>query len=135
MSTDPVTANPQKLWATGQYRKIQHDSRAEAADPVELVAMLYEELETALGVLIAMQRGGQAVSATEPAHRARNILIGLDAGLDHRGGGALATSLSQIYGSMRRRIDAALIAHDGAALEEVLRGVQSLNGAWQAIRK
>lgn len=130
-----MTANPQKVWATGQYRKIQHDSRAEGADPVELVAMLYEELETALGVLIAMQRAGQPVAATEPAHRARNILIGLDAGLDHRGGGPLAASLSHIYGSMRRRIDAALLAQDGAALEEVLQGVRSLNGAWQAIRK
>ena len=33
--------------------------------------MLYDELETAIGVLGAMVRQGQRISATEPAHRAR----------------------------------------------------------------
>src|SRR3546814_4356892 len=68
--------------ATGPDLRLQHESRAAAADPVELVQMLYDELEIAVGVLIAMARQGQRVSATEPAHRARAILIGLDGGLD-----------------------------------------------------
>lgn len=129
-----MTGNPKQVWATGEYRKIQLDSRAAGADPVELVAMLYEELETALGVLIAMVGSGQSVMATEPAHRTRTILIGLDAGLDHEQGGALATSLSQIYCSMRRRCDQALTQQDSAALAEILQGVQSLSNAWQKIR-
>jgi flagellar secretion chaperone FliS len=117
-----MTSQPKQVWATGQYRMIQHESRAEGADPVELVAMLYDELETALGVLIALLAGGQPVSATEPAHRARAILIALDAGLDRARGGTLAISLSQIYGSMRRK------------LEPALAEGQSLSGAWRAIR-
>lgn len=130
-----MTVNPKQVWATGEYRKIQLDSRAAAADPVELVAMLYEELETAMGVLIAMLRGGLPVTGTEPSHRVRTILIGLDAGLDHVQGGQLAVSLSDIYGSMRRRADQALAHKDITALEEILQGVRALNGAWQTIRR
>jgi hypothetical protein len=77
-----VTATASTVRATGLYRRLQNESRAAAADPVELVTMLYDELETAVGVLGAMMRQGQRVSATEPAHRARAILIGLDVGLD-----------------------------------------------------
>jgi flagellar protein FliS len=133
LSMDPVKPNPKQVWVTGEYRKIQHDSRAAAADPVELVAMLYEELATALGVLIAMLHNAQPVMSTEPAHRARSILIGLDAGLDHESGGPLAASLSQIYSSMRRRVDASVANKDVAGLEEVLQGVQSLNNAWRSM--
>src|SRR3546814_6716345 len=75
-----MAATASTVRATGLYRRLQHESRAAAADPVELVQMLYDELEIAVGVLIAMARQGQRVSATEPAHRARAILIGLDGG-------------------------------------------------------
>ncbi len=73
-----MTATASTVRATGLYRRLQHESRAAAADPIELVTMLYDELETAIGVLGSMVRQGQRISATEPAHRARAILIGLD---------------------------------------------------------
>ena len=66
-----TTASASTVRATGLYRRLQNESRANAADPIELVTMLYDELETAVGVLAAMVRQGQRVSATEPAHRAR----------------------------------------------------------------
>ena len=100
-----MTATASTVRATGQYRRLQNESRAAAADPVELVTMLYDELETAVGVLAAMVRQGQRVSATEPAHRARTILIGLDVGLDRDAGGDVATALSRVYRSMRRKLD------------------------------
>lgn len=81
-----MAATASTVRAAGQYRRLQNESRAESADPVELVTMLYDELETAVGVLAAMVRQGQRISATEPAHRARAILIALDAGLDHEAG-------------------------------------------------
>src|SRR3546814_20121960 len=73
--------------------------------------MLYDELETAVGVLAAMVRQGQRISATEPAHRARAILIGLDVNLDRDKGGDVATALSRVYRSMRRKLDDAVAAH------------------------
>ncbi len=95
--------------------------------------MLYEELETALGVLLVMARQRQMIAATDPAHRVRAMLIALDAGLDHGAGGDLAISLSQIYNSMRRRFETAAASGDIGGLTEIAEGVASLRAAWQQI--
>lgn len=129
-----MAATASTVRATGLYRRLQNESRAAAADPVELVTMLYDELETAIGVLGAMVRQGQRISATEPAHRARAILIGLDAGLDHDAGGDVAAALSRVYRSMRRKLDDAVAQNDEAALGELLDGIQTVSTAWRQLR-
>ncbi|GGJ44921.1 hypothetical protein GCM10011393_13800 [Sphingopyxis bauzanensis] len=129
-----VTATASTVRATGLYRRLQHESRAAAADPVELVTMLYDELETAIGVLGSMVRQGQRISATEPAHRARAILIGLDAGLDRDAGGDVAAALSRVYRSMRRKLDESVAQNDGEALADLLDGVLTVSAAWRQLR-
>ncbi|KQZ60827.1 flagellar protein FliS [Sphingopyxis sp. OPL5] len=129
-----MAATASTVRATGQYRRMQSESRAAGADPVELVTMLYDELEIAIGVLAAMVRQGQPISATEPAHRARAILIGLDAGLDHKAGGDVAGALSRVYSSMRRKLDKAVAANSDADLDELLEGVKTVSGAWRQLR-
>lgn len=128
----PPTASTVR--ATGVYRRLQHESRAAAADPVELVTMLYDELEVAMGVLAAMVRQGQRISATDPAHRARAILIGLDAGLDHQAGGDVASALARVYGSMRRKLDKAVAANNAEDIDELLEGIQTVSSAWRQLR-
>lgn len=130
-----MSLNAHNLRATGEYRKIQHESRAAAADSVELVAMLYDELETTLGVLVSLCKRRAPISLTEPAHRARMILIALDAGLDRAAGGELAESLSNIYISMRLRLERAIASGDHVALGEVGEGIKSLNSAWRSISR
>ncbi len=129
-----MTATASTVRATGLYRRLQHESRAAAADPIELVTMLYDELETAIGVLGSMVRQGQRISATEPAHRARAILIGLDAGLDRDAGGDVATALSRVYRSMRRKFDDAVVQNDAEALAELLDGILTVSAAWRQLR-
>ena len=131
----PLTATASTVRATGLYRRLQHESRAAAADPYELVTMLYDELETAVGVLAAMVRQGQRVSATEPAHRARAILIGLDVGLDHENGGDVAEALARVYRSMRRKLDNAVAANDAEELDELLKGIVTVSSAWRQLRQ
>ncbi|ALC14036.1 flagellar export chaperone FliS [Sphingopyxis sp. 113P3] len=128
----PPTAS--SVRATGLYRRLQHESRAAAADPVELVQMLYDELEIAVGVLAAMVRQGQRVSATEPAHRARAILIGLDAGLDREAGADVAEALSRVYRSMRRKLDDAVAANSAEGFGELLDGIVTISSAWRQLR-
>lgn len=128
----PATASIVR--ATGTYRRLQQESRAEGADPVELVAMLYDELETAVGVLGSMARQGQRVSATDPAHRARAILIGLDANLDHSAGADVAAALSRVYRSMRRKLDEAIAANHEDGFAEVLDGIRTIAEAWRQLR-
>jgi flagellar protein FliS len=113
---------------------LQNESRAAAADPIELVTMLYDELETAVGVLGAMVRQGQRISATEPAHRARAILIGLDVNLDRDKGGDVATALSRVYRSMRRKLDDAVAANSAEGLAELLEGILTISAAWRQLR-
>ncbi|NYF32835.1 flagellar protein FliS [Sphingopyxis sp. PAMC25046] len=129
-----MTATASTVRATGLYRRLQNESRAAAADPVELVTMLYDELETAVGVLAAMVRQGQRISATEPAHRARAILIGLDVNLDRDKGGDVATALSRVYRSMRRKLDDAVAANSAEGLSELLEGILTISAAWRQLR-
>ena len=81
-----------------------------------------------------MVRQGQRVSATEPAHRARTILIGLDVGLDRDAGGDVATALSRVYRSMRRKLDEAVQTNDAQALSEILEGIVTISSAWRQLR-
>lgn len=129
-----MAATASTVRATGLYRRLQNESRAAAADPVELVTLLYDELETAVGVLGAMVRQGQRISATEPAHRARAILIGLDAGLDRDAGGDVATALSRVYRSMRRKLDEAVSTNSEDGLSELLGGIETVSAAWRQLR-
>ena len=129
-----MTATASTVRATGLYRRLQNESRAAAADTVELVTMLYDELETAVGVLAAMVRQGQRISATEPAHRARAILIGLDVNLDRDKGGDVATALSRVYRSMRRKLDDAVAANSAEGLAELLEGILTISAAWRQLR-
>ena len=133
ITTVPATASTVR--AAGLYRRMQNESRAVASDPIELVTMLYDELETAVGVLVSMVRQGQRVSATEPAHRARAIRIGLDVGLDHDQGGDVAVALSRVYRSMRRKLDDAVAANDADDLDELLGGIVTVSSAWRQIRQ
>ncbi len=129
-----MTATASTVRATGLYRRLQNESRAAAADPVELVTMLYDELETAVGVLAAMIRQGQRISATEPAHRARAILIGMDVNLDNEKGGDVAAALSRVYRSMRRKLDDAVAANSAEGLAELLEGITTISAAWRQLR-
>ena len=132
--TATATATASTVRATGLYRRLQRESRAAAANPVELVTMLYDELEVAVGVLGAMIRQGQRISATDPAHRARAILIGLDANLDHDAGGEVAATLSRVYRSMRRKLDEAIAANHEDGFAEVLDGIRTIAEAWRQLR-
>lgn len=129
-----MAATASTVRATGLYRRLQNESRVAAADPIELVTLLYDELETAVGVLGAMIRQGQRISATEPAHRARAILIGLDAGLDRDAGGEVATALSGVYRSMRRKLDEAVSANSEEGLADLLGGIETVSAAWRQLR-
>lgn len=130
-----MTATASTVRATGAYRRMQQESRAAGADPLELVAMLYDELELAIGVMAAMVRKNMRISATDPASRARTILIALDANLDHQAGGDVAGALSRVYRSMRRKLDEAVSNNDEPVLLELLEGVHTVSHAWQQLRE
>lgn len=129
-----MVATASTVRATGLYRRLQQESRITSSDPVGLVTLLYDELETAVGVLGAMIRQGQPISATEPARRARAILIALDAGLDRDAGGDVAAALSRVYRSMRRKLDETVMANSEEGLADLLSGIETISAAWRQLR-
>jgi flagellar secretion chaperone FliS len=112
-----------------RYRQVELASRTEGATPHTLVAMLYDELAVALGVMARAVAGGDTALRLRHHERASSILHALEAGLDPVGGGELAVSLGAIYRQMRQRLLAGRLG-DEIAVNEVRNGLQSLAGAW-----
>ena len=117
------------------YAKIGVESGISAADPHKLIAMLYQ------GALLAIANAKNGILRKDiPAKGAaisKAISIideGLNASLDKKVGGELAQNLSALYDYMSRRLLAANLNNDMAALDEVSRLLNDLKGAWDSIR-
>lgn len=109
-----------------RYQDIGLAARVEGATPHGLVAILYEELGTALDVLARDSNGPLAGAQHE---RAASILHALLSGLDPRTD--LGATLATIYHQMQRRLSVART--DAHALAEIRQGVANLAEAWARI--
>jgi flagellar secretion chaperone FliS len=109
-----------------RYQDIGLAARVEGATPHGLVAILYEELGTALDVLA---RAGDGARAAAQQGRAASILHALSSGLDPDT--ELGATLAAIYRQMQRRL--AVARADPAALRALRDGVASLADAWARI--
>ena len=105
-----------------------------AADPHQLVQMLFEGARLAIArSLIALEQGdipskGQAIS------RAVKIIYeGLNASLSWDANPEMADRLTLLYDYMVRRLTEANVRNDAKALREVDRLLAELEGAWKAI--
>lgn len=122
--------------ATKAYAKIGVESGVTTADPHKLISMLYQ------GALLAIANAKNGILRKDiPAKGAaisKAISIideGLNASLDKKVGGELAQNLSSLYEYMGRRLLAANLNNDIAALDEVARLLNDLKGAWDSIRQ
>lgn len=122
--------------ATKAYAKIGVESGVSTADPHKLISMLYQ------GALLAIANAKNGILRKDiPAKGAaisKAIAIideGLNASLDKKVGGELAQNLSSLYEYMGRRLLAANLNNDIAALDEVARLLNDLKGAWDSIRQ
>ena len=111
----------------GTYRRIQ----AETASPGELILMLYEGLLRDLArAELALERG-ELEAAHTPLLRAQEIVLELNASLDHRAGGELAGQIAALYDYVYRRLVAANLHKDLAAVREAIKLLQPLHAAWE----
>lgn len=124
---------PSTADASRQYQVLALSSRLEAASPHHLVSILYDELEKALAVLLAIAKRGGTVCDDPNADRARVILLALTAGLDLDRGGALAATLASVYRAMSKTLSRTIKANDQKSLADLQAGVLSLGESWQKI--
>jgi flagellar protein FliS len=110
------------------------ESRILAADPVELIHILYEhaltQVRTAYAALAAKDHLGssQAICKTLAA-------IGeLEASLDHNAGGSISANLARLYRYMRKRLSDANAKREHEALAEVEALLRTLDEGWTAMQ-
>ena len=121
--------------AVNAYSKVGVETGVLAADPHQLVTMLYD------GALLAIGRAKEQMAEKMTGAKGQSIskaiaIIGegLNASLDKEAGGALAIQLSDLYSYMVQRLVRANVNNDPAMLDEVSRMLSDLREAWVTIR-
>ena len=122
--------------AIKNYAKIGVESGVNAADPHQLISMLYQ------GALLAIANARNDITNENiPAKcsaisKAISIIDeGLNASLDKSVGGELVQNLSSLYEYMTMRLLTANLKNDMDALDEVARLLSDLKSAWESIRR
>jgi flagellar protein FliS len=117
------------------YADVDRVARALSASPHGLVAILYDELQLALGVAKRAARRGNRALYEERRERAVLLLGALDHGLDHRGNPALAEALSESYRGLSAALMRATPLTAESVLDRVAGSVSELADAWGQIAK
>ena len=109
-------------------------AKVQTASPHLLVLLLFEGAASAISM--ARLHLAQNDVAQRGKHISQAIDIignGLKVSLDMDSGGKLAEQLAALYDYMCRRLIAANIGNDAAALDEVARLLEEIHSAWREI--
>jgi flagellar secretion chaperone FliS len=116
------------------YRSVDVAGRTGAANPHQLVELLYEECVRALRAAAWAAENGKAAVRNERVTRATAILFALESGLDYEQGGDVARTLSTLYSGLRQQIVQASIGSDPAPFRDVADSLAEIAGAWASVR-
>ena len=122
--------------ALKQYAAVGMETGVAAADPHQLILMLFE------GALLALANArrfmASGATADKGAAISKALLIvggGLKASLDVAQGGEIAANLFALYEYMEQRLIEANLHNDADRVAEVMGLLRELQGAWQEIGK
>jgi flagellar protein FliS len=111
------------------------ESRILSADPVELVAILYEH------AILYTGHARECLAKRDIPGRSAKIakviaIVGeLDASLNHSAGGEISANLARLYSYMRQRLITANLQQQDEPLAEVERLLGTLAEAWAGIAR
>lgn len=117
-------------WVAGRYRTVDLESRVAAADPHELVSMLFTGLREALG---RAERAETPASRTPATGRALAIIEALDASLDFSTGGSVARALSGVYAQVRMLVVAGNLETRPELFAAARAQIAAVHASWGAI--
>ncbi len=116
------------------YAKVSVETAVSEASPHQLISLLFDGAREAIIVAkAAMEVRDIAKKGTSISKAIDIILNGLRVSLDLEQGGDLAQNLYALYDYMSRRLLHANLKNDVAALDEVLRLLAEVHGAWNEI--
>ena len=119
--------------AGAQYRNVDITSKVEGASPHRLIAILYEELVTALATVKISIRRNAPAQLNEAQARSIAILHSLEHSLDFEKGGEIARALAVVYGEIGRLMAAGIKARDVGQVEMAQKIVVEIADAWGQI--
>lgn len=119
-----------------QYKKVSIESGIDAANPIELIVMLYDGAIVACRTAIPFMRNKDRANQSQYIYKAMKIIqSGLRMSLDGSANGEMAGNLDALYTYMTNQLIKANIEDKEELLEEVIRLLGELRGAWHQISK
>lgn len=119
-----------------QYQKVSIESGVDAANPVELIVMLYDGAILACNSAIPYIKKNDYKVKGEYIYKAiRVIQVGLKMSLNYEDGGEITGNLDALYTYMTNQLVKANIDNTEAPVLEVSRLLTELRDAWSKISK
>jgi flagellar protein FliS len=121
--------------AASAYTRVSTDTGVSAADPHQLVSMLFDGLIQSLNVARGAMERGEIETKCQAIGKAVRILEeGLKCTLNLAQGGEIAKNLFGLYSYSVQRLSLANLRNDVAAVHEVLNIIEPLADSWKQIR-
>ena len=109
-------------------------AKVQTASPHLLILLLFEGAASAISMArLHLEQNDVAQRGKHISQAIDIISNGLKVSLDMETGGKLAEQLAALYDYMCRRLIAANIGNDAAALDEVARLLEEIHSAWREI--
>lgn len=119
-----------------QYKKISVESGIDAANPVELIVMLYDGAIVACNAAIPYVKKNDYANKSHFIYKAIKIIqSGLRLSLNHEVGGEISINLDALYIYMTNQLVKANIENIETPIHEVVRLLTDLRGAWEHVSK
>ena len=109
------------------------ESRVMAADPVELIRMLYQAAIDSVQAARRHLAAGEIAERSNAIGHAIAVVSELDASLDHQAGGRLSRGLAELYTYMRRRLTEANLRQEDGPLAESEWLLATLLEGWRRV--
>jgi flagellar protein FliS len=138
--TQPATKDntmftPPSTRAASAYKSVGIETSVSAADPHQLINLLFESLLQSLGLAkAALERGDIGGKGKAIGRAVRLIDEGLKASLNEEQGGDLAANLRSVYDYCVIRLTMANLKNDRSKIEEVENLIVPLAQSWKQIR-
>ena len=116
------------------YSSVGVETGVSTADPHKLILMLFEGALLQVGTaVIALEKKDIPAKGSAISKAIEIILNGLKVSLDYEAGGDLAERLGALYDYMTQRLLYANLHNSQPAMEEVIKLLTELKGAWESI--
>jgi len=119
--------------AAQQYGTVGTEAAVAEADPHRLIQLLLEGALVRIAAARDHLQRGELARKGECIGQAMSIIDGLRASLNVEEGGEIARNLDNLYEYMSHRLLEANLKNDAARLEEVIRLLGDIKGAWVSI--